>query len=551
MSEAASPPIATAATSRRSRRRRRSQSSWNKVWIALGIVVLVVMGVFFGARIWLKSYLQSDKFRLWMSNEMSKRLNADVNLDSIRWQDSSATVSALTAVGSPESPFAKIEARDLRATINAGAVWDRVWQVDGVNIARVFLDFSNTASRPPAPAPAGTGSGSGGGVGFLSSFLPNRTVVNSIDVDQAGFAWKGTEHSAGARNISLHIKPAERNEFFLLSGQGGTMELDVLPNAPVKLRNFEAALQGEEIILEELTAEAGGADITAEGTVATGDRPSLNLKGSVAGLDLARIIPEDWIKRLRGKVGGNVKVSGDPRNFDRLSWSGTAILRDGVLEGLPLLQVIARKTRNESFIRFLLKDARTEFTRTSEGAWLLEKLIVDAPGLMRLKGDVRAGADRSLRGDLLLGIVPGTLRYLAGAEQSVFLPLSQLGVTQRERSLFSSEDSGLLWTRLQLHGTLDHPQEDLADRLAKAWFNATVDEVLNMSVDGAFKAAETASKAAADAAGTILEKAPDVLETGVKTGTDLIEKGVQGGGDLLEKGVEGGLKTIEGLIPVK
>jgi hypothetical protein len=117
--------------------------------------------------------------------------------------------------------------------------------------------------------------------------------------------------------------------------------------------------------------------------------------------------------------------------------------------------------------------------------------------------------------------------------------------------LFGSEDSGLLWTRLKLRGTVANPQEDLADRLAKAWFNATVDEVMNMSMEGAVKAAETASKAAAEAAGTVLEMAPGILENGLKTGTDIIGTGVESGAGLLEKGVEGGIKTIEGLIPGK
>src|SRR5262245_41621516 len=113
MSEAASPPIASATTSRRSRRRRRGQSSWTRVWIVLGGVAVLLLVLFFGARIWLRNYLQSDRFRLWMNSEMSKRLNADVRLDSIRWQDSSATVSTLTAQGSPDSSFANIEARDI------------------------------------------------------------------------------------------------------------------------------------------------------------------------------------------------------------------------------------------------------------------------------------------------------------------------------------------------------------------------------------------------------------------------------------------------------
>ncbi len=550
MSEAASPALATAPSRRRSRRRQRGKSRGKVLWITLGAVAVAGTGLFFGARIWLKSYLQSDKFRVWMSGEISQRLNAEVSLESIRWQDSSALVGSFNALGSPESPFAKVEARDIRATINAGGLWDRVWQVDDVAIARVFLDLSNQTPRVPAPAASSSGTGGdGGSSGFFASFLPNRTVVKGINVEQVALSWKGAGHSVEARGIGMHVKPSERNELFLASGRGGTLDLDVLPKSQVKLVNFEASLQGSEITLEQLNAEAAGADISAEGTVLTGDTPSLDLKGNFEGLDLARCIPDDWLKRLKGKAGGEVRLKGDPRNFDRMNWSGKIMVREGMLEGLPLLHVIAKKTRNEAFIRLLLKEAGTDFVRTPDGGWLLDRIVVDAPGLLRLKGTASAAADRTLNGELLLGIVPGTLRYLAGAEQSVFLPLDQLVVTDRERKQLGAGDAGLLWTRLQLRGTLDNPKEDLADRLAKAWFNATVDEVMNMSMEGAIKAAETASKMAGEAAGTVLEKAPGVLEDGMKTGTDLLQKGVQGSGDLLQKGMNGGLKAVEGLIP--
>jgi|GEM_PF-850812 len=548
MSEAATESIA--AVPRRSRRRRRGKKGWTKCWIVLGSIVVAGAGLFFGARIWITNYLQSDKFRVWISGAIASRLDADVQLDGIRWQDSSASVGTFTATGSADSSFAKIEARDLRATINAGAIWDRVWQVDEIKIARVFLDFSNTQPRE-ASSPQGTGTsvGSGESSGFFASLLPNRTVVKGAEVDQFGFLWANGTRSAKASGINLHVKPAEGNEFFLASGQRGTLELSMLPDAPVTLREIEASLQGDEFIIEDLTAEAAGADITAEGTILTGDKPSLDLKGTVAGLDLSRCIPEDWLKSLKGKADGDVRITGDPGEFAKLKWRGTVQLRDGLLEGLPLLHVIARKTRNESFIRLLLKDAHTEFTRTTDGGWLLEKLNVDAPGLLRLKGAVSAAPDDTLHGELLLGIVPGTLRYLAGAEQQVFQPLERLLVTRGERALLSSADSGLLWTRLRLRGTLGNPQEDLADRLAKAWFNATVDEVMNMSMEGAVKAAETASKAAAEAAGTVLENAPEILEKGLQTGSDILGTGIESGAGLLEKGVEGGIKTIEGLIP--
>ncbi len=550
MSESVS--IAAETAPRRSRRRRRRAGGWSKGWTILTGIVVLAAGLFFGARLWIKSYLQSDNFRVWIGQEISRTLNAEVQIGGITWQDSSASAGTFTATGSPESPFARIEARDLRATINTGAVWDRVWQVDEVKVARLFLDFSPTGPRTlQSPAATDQSSRSGSSSGFFSSLLPNHTVVKGVDVDQVGFLWKSATHSAGARGIALHIKPAENNGFFLASGQNGTLTLSMIPGEPVTLRHFEASLQGDEFTLDELAAEAAGADLTMEGSLSTGDRPALDLNGTVAGLDLARVIPDDWLKRLHGKAGGEVHVTGDPREFDHLSWVGTAHLRDGLLEGLPLLHVIARKTRNESFMRLNLKEARTNFIRATDGGWLLEKLTVDAPGLLRLKGSASAAPDGGLQGELLLGIVPGTLRYLAGAEQSVFLPLDQLLITQLERALITPDDAGLRWTRLRLRGTLENPQEDLADRLAKAWFNATVDEVMNMSMENAVKAAETASKLAAETAGTILENAPAILESGLKSGTDLLEKGVKGGAGLLEKGIEGGLKSIEGLIPGK
>jgi hypothetical protein len=545
MTETEAPP---APASRRSRRRRHRAASPARFWRIGGVVLVCIAGLFMGIKLWIKSYLQSDKFRHWISGEMAQRLHADVHMDRIEWQDSTASVGSFTAVGEPGAVFAKLEARDLRAVINTGAVWDRVWQVDEIKVARFHADLSSTSpdstNAPPensAPAPASSG--------FLASLLPNRTQVKGIRVDEAGFTWKGKEHSAEAVGIALNVKPSDGHEFYLASGTGGTLHLSMLPDTPVELRSLEASHQGEEIALEDFRAEAAGADVTVEGTVTTGDSPLLDLSGTVAGLDLARIEPENWLKSLQGRIGGAFHVSGDARDVERLNWRGSAHLRDGLLEGLPLLHVIARKTRNEGFIRLVLKDARTDFTRTGEGGWLLEKLTLDAPGLLRLKGNVACTADESLQGEFLLGIVPGTLRYLAGAEQQVFLPLDQLLVTNRERALITQDDAGLLWTRFKLGGTLDNPQEDISDRLAKAWFNATVDEVMNMSMEGAVKAAETASRLAGEAAGQVIEKAPDILENGLKTGTDLLQKGVENGGDLLEKGVEGGLKAVEGLIP--
>ena len=132
---------------RRSRGRRRNSGVRSKGWKILTGVAVLAAGLFFGARIWVKTYLQSDKFRIWISGEISSRLNAEVRLDGIIWQDSSASAGSFVATGTAESPFSRLEARDLRATISTGAIWDRIWQVDEVKVARLFLDLSSASPR--------------------------------------------------------------------------------------------------------------------------------------------------------------------------------------------------------------------------------------------------------------------------------------------------------------------------------------------------------------------------------------------------------------------
>ncbi len=539
----ASDPLPATPTPR-SRRRRKSSSS--KRWlIALGTLAVLLAAAIFSFSVWLDGYLKSDSFRRWISAAISSQLKADASLNGISWRGSSACVESFSASGSADAPFHSLSAADIRADINAGAIWDRTWHVEGVKVARASINFSKLPDQPtPPPQPPETPASSSG---FLSSLIPNRVLLGPVRIDQFGFDWKSDSASASARNIALEIKPSDDQGFVLAKGAGGTLSSSALKNLPLDITDFDASWQEGEIRLDSFHATtADDASITGEASVRLNQNaPVLDARGSLADLQLAKIIPDDWLKRVKGTASASVQISGNPQDPDRLLWRGNAAIKDGLLEGLPILQIIARKTRNEGFVRLVLKDTRTRFTRTSSGDWILEGLLMDAPGLLRLKGNASISASSQLSGNLLLGIVPGTLRYLAGAEQQVFLPIDRANLPASDRALLGPEDSALLWTRLVLGGSLSNPTEDLSDRLALAWFNATVDEVLNMSMEGAIKAADAASKAASTAASKVLENAPAALDKG----SDLLQKGAESGAGILQKGAESGIRAIEGLLP--
>ena len=126
-------------------------------------------------------------------------------------------------------------------------------------------------------------------------------------------------------------------------------------------------------------------------------------------------------------------------------------MNNGVLTALPILDRIAAYSNTARFRRLALSEAKLEFEKVGSSLEL-NNIVLASEGLVRLEGSMRLDGDVIKKGDFRVGITPGTLAHLPGAETIVF----QRG------------DLGLLWSPLKISGTLDSPQEDLSDRLIAA-----------------------------------------------------------------------------------
>lgn len=116
----------------------------------------------------------------------------------------------------------------------------------------------------------------------------------------------------------------------------------------------------------------------------------------------------------------------------------------------------------------------------------------------------------SIRGETLdgvfrLGLAPGTLANIPGAETDVFLP----------------GERGLLWTPLRITGTLDDPKEDLTDRLIAAAGLRMFDVI-----------PETGEKVIKFTRSVIGENPSKAVDQGMKI-IDEGTKAVRGAGDIL------------------
>jgi len=172
-----------------------------------------------------------------------------------------------------------------------------------------------------------------------------------------------------------------------------------------------------------------------------------SLNGGISNVKCEEAFDETWSRRASGIMESSLSLdntSGKPVA------SGHAELHRGVLTALPVLDTLAAYADTRRFRTINLSEASTDW-RWERGLLSFRNIRLGSEALLQLDGslDIRDG---NLDGRFLLGIAPGVLSSIPGAETDVFLP----------------GERGLLWTPLHITGTLDNPEEDLTDRLIDA-----------------------------------------------------------------------------------
>lgn len=484
-------------------------------------------------------YLKSPAFTGQVNAAAGRALHAACTIDGVKWQDSVAWAGAFSADGYEDSAFRRLALSDVRVDLDTRALWDRTWKIRTIKVASMTMDFSQDGRLPPTDAPGSPGRQTAPDApppapGWLQSWLPDKTEIGPVQVAQFDFTRAtaaGTPALAGS-GFALELKPKLQPATLEVDARGGSVRLGQEKH-PLKITRARANLRSGGTDLEHLEGSIDGALVTASGSLDPNTADGLRLKLSLTDADLSQWLPEDWLRRCTGIATIKSTLRGSFSDLSGLRAEGDFSVRDATLQALPLLDIIAKKTQNATFLRMLVKSATGDFERRGADGWDLRRIRADAPGLLRLKGGASLESPDKLAGSLLLGIVPGTLRYLAGAEQSVFLPANKFEALPGNAGSLSPDDSGLLWTRFSLSGTLESPREDLSERLSQAWFNATVEDVTALSMEAASAAARTAEGAAQSAAGAaqsiidaappLLEKAPALLQDGVRGGLNLLE----------------------------
>lgn len=441
---------------------------------AIPILFVLLIVAFFVVRASIESYLRSDGFRKFVAEKASNTLHADAELAPLHFSGSEIFADGFRAKGGRDAAFADLQLEQIRTEISLRRFFEKVWQVEHFEVQRLRVDLTGPRSERPveptanpleAPKTERAAESSG-----PSGWFPNRVEIGRAVVRDTQIIWPG----GGLRGTLLNVHPHEGG--WQIVGQGGRIEYAKLP--PLDVASLQLRYRAPSLFINsaELRQPTGGS-VQATGEVDFEKQLDLHLV--LVSVNTAPYLSDDWRVRMKGNLSGEVDVRSPLPLTGPPQVKGSLRLTDGELTALPVLDQIAAFTRTQQFRRLTLSNASGDFQQNGERL-SVSKFVAESDGLIRMEGSfiVEKG---QIDGMFQVGVTPGSLQWLPGAQAKVF----------------TESRGGYLWAPMRLTGAVNKPTDDLTPRLVAAAQGAVIEGVQNAAGE-VLKTGKDAVKGALD-----------------------------------------------------
>jgi hypothetical protein len=449
----------------------------------------------------LKNYLHSDGFRRLLSAQASKVLDMTGEFSPFSWDGLAVDTGAFEATG--KNLIVSLRADRLHTEVNLSGVRRGVWKLYGASVNRVEINLdarSNQDSEKPSPTPLAISPPPTS----TSGWLPNEAEISSLDMREVILKAVLQDGEMLASGMRVRVEKTGDKQAYRADIDGGHIHLPWSWLPELNLNRIRLRYQNGGFFVTAADAAAfkqGRIDCNGEWNSTT---KLYAFEGNARGIKCDELLSKDWAKHLTGSLASSFVIE---RHSTGPLAKGTLSIKNGMLTALPILDSLAAYADTRRFRILNLNEAHCDW-RWQQGDVTLSNLVLACESLIRLEGRLSIRG-RELDGSFRLGLAPGTLSAIPGAETEVFQP--------GERSL--------LWTPLRITGTLDDPKEDLTNRLISA-AESRMFEVLP----------ETGEK--------VLKFTRSVIDGSdtIKSGTEVIDKAT----DTIMSGVGGMLNGILG-----
>ena len=472
--------------------------------LALGAIF---MG--FGFYIWLRSYLHSDDFRLFISEAMSDVISADVQFEPLNWQGMRVRTVAFNAQGS--GIVRRLDAREVEADMSLSELVHGAWLIRDLRVAELQVAIDLREKQDVLSVSPSVDKSEDQGRGFWVSLLPDRAELQALQISSLGVDLQSESGSFEVIDATVTAERRTGKNVYDMTVSNGLINTPWF-EGPLKLDSARARYADKRIYLQEFHSQVYQRGMLSLSGELEGEK--FELFGTLRDVGVEELIPEDWQKRITGELDTEFKINSSE---DAVMTRGELSLNRGVLTALPVLDRIAAYANTHRFRQLHLTEARLKYISSQGGRQDAKRerlelydIVLASEGLVRVLGKLVI-ENGSLDGRFRVGIMPGVLAHIPGAETKVF-----------ERG-----EKGLLWAPLHITGTIENPKEDLSGRMIAAAGERMfeiVPETGKMALKFAHETATELPQKAVDTGSEILDKGGEIIEEG----TDIIREGVGG-----------------------
>lgn len=496
--------------------RAKKNGRWFKLlaWLGVTVVALLLIASWMVSA-WVKSYLKSESCRLMLANQIGASLHARAVIEPMTWSGSNVFSGKIMLDSAAGQAWKQIEADGVQASLDWNAAWNGVWKVPSIDMEWLRVDMRGNADipKPDAAVIEGESAPPQRAPTWWSRWLPKRTEIGEVVAQNFELTPATPDAGVAVTNLQLTARPAVDEGAWLLRGEGGKLLLPHLSDA-LRLTSASARLDWKSLSLNDAVARwVGDSDVTGRGELPFEKGKAWNFNGRISNLDLRHVLSADWKTRLSGIMETSYEASSQPDGAVLIK--GKPLVKNGIVQSLPILDRVADFTHTERFRRVVLDEAAFEIEQRG-GSSKITKIVLQSNGLIRIEGDITIEG-KLLAGNLLVGVSPETLRWMPGAQNHVFTDPHPGG------------SPGFVWTTVRLSGTLESPREDLSNRLLAAMGKALIDAPMQVAGKGVEVLGKTGTE--------ILKSGPGVIESGKDV--------IKGAGDAVGQGVD----VIKEFIP--
>ena len=375
-----------------------------------GVLFLFVIFIF------TSSYLKSGKFKRFIETKISQNLNIEGEFDKFNWSGPSLNSNEFSAKGYADNPLSKIRANGIRANINLGAIKNKTWEVSSVDINQLnFLvnesdkKFSNPYKNRVNEFHKKESNW------FKKLFFPNKLIFKSIRVSDINFDFNNYPLTILGRGISLNAEESSVSNSYKIKAFNGGVWIDDFPKLLLKEGHFRNV--GNKIIMDSFDFNLfDESRARLFGEIIASKSPSLDIECKLSDLPADKILPEDWIKKLKGLINIDINING---SVDNSIIQGSAQLINGSLEALPILERIDEFLGTSKFRRLALNEFNITYSVGKSRSVNIDQFYSLTHGTVCLTGIFSYKNQKIDSGKYMIGITPETLKWLTLSKKEI------------------------------------------------------------------------------------------------------------------------------------